>query len=218
MSNAAAENFLNSIATDVSVAEFARAVTEHPEWMPTRVPSPAAAPIPAGQLDPILEMSGLSVEEQGEVRREARDPALGVRIAVHDAGVAASLMGSTLSTQRAAELLDRDPSNIRRGVQEGRYYAVRVAGKLRLPAWQFIEQMTYEDIPGEDAVPDGEFVPLPNLSALVPDLPPGLHPHTVEGFMRTPQPELDDTSPIEWLTGGGEPGPVSGLIAGLSRQ
>lgn len=218
MSTAAAEDFLNAIATDVSVVEFTRAAAEHPEWMPSRAPSPTAAPMPSAQLDALLAMSGLSEVEQEEARREARDPALGARIAVHDTGVAAHLLGSTLTTQQAASLLGRDPSNIRRGVQAGRYYAVRVAGTLRLPEWQFVEEVTYDHTPGEDAVPDSEFVALPNLADVVPAIPRDLHPEVVAGFMATEQAELDGRSPTEWLRGGGDPGPLCDLLAGLGHQ
>lgn len=212
------ESFLASIATDVSVAEFVRASVEHPEWMPTRAPLPAAAPMPTEDLDAILAGSGLSPEDQGIARREAQDPSLGVRIALHDAHISADLVTSMLTTKEAATLLGRDPSNIRRGVHEGRYYAVRVAGALRLPQWQFIEQTTYDDAPGEDVVPDVQGVPLPNLASLVSRIPTGLHPRTIEGFMHTDQPELDDHSPIEWLTGGGDPVEVGTLVAGLAYQ
>ncbi|WP_114907917.1 hypothetical protein [Ornithinimicrobium murale] len=218
MGNAAVEMFLRAIATDVTVAEFTRAAAEHPEWMPQRAPSPTAAPVPSDQLDAVLAASGLSADQLEETRREARDPGLGARIALHDAGIAADLLRSSRTAQQVAELLDRDSSNIRRGVQAGRYYAVRVAGALRLPDWQFVERTTYDYTPGEDAVPDIEIVPLPNLSAVVAAIPEGLHPQVIAGFMDTPQPELDDRSPIEWLTGGGDPEPVSDLVAGLVHQ
>lgn len=218
VSASAAENFLESIATDVSVSDFAQAMAEHPEWMPTRAPHPAAAPVPSGELDQVLEMSGLSVGDQEEARREARSSALGARIAAHDTQVAADLVDSTLSTRQAADLLGRDPSSITRGVQENRYYAVRVAGRLRLPEWQFTERTTQDITPGKGAVPDVEYVPLPSMSTLVPHLPPGLHPRTVTGFMHTAQPELDELSPIEWLTSGGAPDPVCALVAGLIHQ
>ncbi|QDP97708.1 hypothetical protein FOE78_18935 [Microlunatus elymi] len=218
MVSTAPEDFLNSIATDISVAEFTRAMAEHPEWMPTRAPHPAVAPAPPEHLDQILGLSGLSAADRKQVTGEARDPALGSRIAAHDAGVARDLVNSTLSTRQAAELLARDTSNITRGVQENRYYAVRVAGRLRLPEWQFIEHTTYDYIPGEDAVPEVEHVPLPNLSRLVSHIPPGVHPQVIAGFMQTSQPELDDTSPIEWLVGGGDPDPVCDLVAGLTRR
>lgn len=204
MSNSTLEDFLNSIATDVSVAEFTRAVTEHPEWMPRRAPHPGAAPLPTAQLDAVLEMSGLTPDEHESARREARDPALGPRIAAHDAQVAAHLVDFTYSTQQVAVLLDLDQSNIRRGVQDGRYLAVRVAGRLRLPTWQFVEE--------------SPTVPLPNLRELVSSIPSGLHPHTIAGFMETAQPELDDMTPVEWLSGGGDARPVCDLISGLAHQ
>lgn len=218
MSDSVLEDFLNSIATDVSVAEFTRAVTEHPEWMPSRAPSPVAAPVPAAQLDAVLEMSGLTPAEQASARREARDPDLGTRIAAHDMQVTAHLVDFTYSTQQVAVLLDLDQSNIRRGVQDGRYLAVRVAGKLRLPRWQFIEETSMGHVPADDAVLDTSTVPLPNLRALVGAIPSHLHPQAIAGFMETAQPELDDMTPVEWLSGGGDARPVSDLIRGLAHQ
>lgn len=218
MSDSVLENFLNSIATDVSVAEFTRAVAEHPEWMPGRAPHPAAAPAPAEQLDAILEVSGLTADEQASARREARDPDLGTRIAAHDAQVAARLVDFTYSTQQAAVVLELDPSNIRRGVQDGRYLAVRVAGRLRLPAWQFIDATTTHRAGSHDAAAGASTVPLPNLRALVSAIPGDVHPQAIAGFMQTPQPELDDMTPIEWVTGGGDARPVSDLLTGLSRE
>ena len=218
MSTAETEEFLNAIATDVSVAAFVRAAAEHPEWMPTRAPNPTAAPAPDDQLDAVLALSGLREAEQEQARQEARDPELGARIAVHDAGVAARLVQSTYTTQQAAELLERDPSNIRRGVQGGRYYAVRVAGALRLPEWQFVEEVTYDYSPGEDAVPESEVVALPNLEAVVAAIPRELHPEVVSGFMSTGQAELGGRSPIDWLRGGGDPSPVCDLLGGLAHQ
>lgn len=218
MSDSALENFLDSIATDVSVAEFTRAVAEHPEWMPSRAPHPAVAPVPTGQLDAVLEMSGLTPPEQANAAREARDPDLGTRIAVHDVQVAAHLVDFTYSTQQVAVLLDLDQSNIRRGVQDGRYLAVRVAGKLRLPVWQFIDATTSHPASSDDAAASTSTAPLPNLRALVSAIPSELHPQTIASFMETAQPELDDMTPVEWLTGGGDARPVSDLISGLAHQ
>ena len=218
VSNAAAEELLNLIATDLSVNEYVRAQTEHPEWMPDRSSHPAAAPIPDHDLTAVLEMSGLSEGAQESARGEAGDVDLGARIAAHGVQTLADLLESTYSTQQAAGVLDLHPSNIRRAVQQGRWYAVRVAGKLRLPTWQFVEETTYDHVPGEDAVPDVEWIPLPNLAALVPGIPAELHPLTVAGFMTTSQPELEGRTPVEWLAGGGGVIPVVELLEGLSYQ
>lgn len=218
MGSSPAEAFLNAIATDVSVEDFTRALREHPEWLPPRAANPRVAPPPAGELDPILAMSGLSAAEQKRSRREAQSDDLGVRVAAHDTQVAGNLLASTLTTSAAAELLDRDPSNIRRGVQDQRYYAVRVADRLRLPRWQFVEEEYIDYEIGYDAVPDTRWIPLPHLAELVPTIPTDLHPQVVEGFMSTAQADLDDQSPLEWLAGGGGPEPVIALIAGLGHQ
>lgn len=215
MGTSALEDFLASIATDVTVEEYTRAAVAHPEWMPSRGPHPAAAPLPSAQLDAILEMSGLAPQEQASARAEARDPHLGARIAMHDTGVAAHLVDFTYSTSQVATLLELDPSNIRRGVQDGRYLAVRVAGRLRLPAWQFVETTAMAQ--DSDAAPRTSTEPLPHLRDLVEVLPAHVHPQTIAGFMQTAQPELDDMTPTVWLVGGGDVAPVRDLIVGLAR-
>lgn len=72
-----------------------------------------------------------------------------------------------------------------------------------LPSWQFT---------GRE--------PLPGLRSLATPAA-GLHPLIVAGFMHTPDPDLDldqngrAVSPLEWLTAGGEPSVVAGLLHSL---
>lgn len=216
MSQSAAEDFLNAIATDVNVAAFTRAALEHPEWMPARAPRPVVAPMPQGHLQAIMGVSGLPADEQTDAVREASGPALGARIALHDTQLATQLIQTTLSTQQAATLLNRDPSNIRRGVQDRRYYAVRVAGTLRLPDWQFVEVNDFSYQADDDVTADTHVEPLPNLAAVVAAIPPGLHPEAVAGFMNTTSPDLDDLTPIKWLVSGGDPALIHDLLSSLT--
>lgn len=210
-----AQDFLNVIASNVTVVEFVEGWAAHPEWMPPRAQNPQAAPMTDADLDGVLAISGLPGEVQEQVRAEARDDALGARAAVHDALVVEGLMRSTWSTKEAAEKLDRDPTSITRGIKSSRYYGIKVSGALRLPTWQFMEETHDDDEPGEDAVPATRYVPLPNLQEVVTAISPSLHPSVVEGFMRTPQGDLKGQTPRDWLASGGRAADVAELVAGL---
>lgn len=209
------QEFLDLIATDVTVEAFVKEWAVRPEWVPPRALSPLAAPMTESDLDGVLAMSGLPDEAQEQVRLEVRDEALGVRVALHDAQVLGDLLRSTWSTKEAAEELGRDVTSITRAINASRYYGIKVAGALRLPLWQFMEQVEYQYVPGEDAVPDIRYVPLPDLRDVVEAIAPSLHPSVVEGFMYTPQGDLDGMTPRDWLAGGGRSADVAELVAGL---
>ena len=48
-------------------------------------------------------------------------------------------------------------------------------------------------------------------------LPADLHPAVVEGFFTTPDPDLDDASPAQWLASGGDPQRVPDEAEGLDE-
>lgn len=244
MSESTVERLLSILATDLSLEKFTDDVLAHPEWMPGRAPLPAASPLPDGAFERLLRVAGLPEGEQERMRRESESAALGARIALHDLTVSRRLLESALTTKQAAQLLERDTSNITRGIKQHRYYAVRVAGALRLPEWQFYERTTYEDyVPGEPFAPDEVYEPLPHLADVVPAIPADLHPLSIEGFMRSAHPDLSSEavwgeiggpsvdvvggestigshtlSPRDWLISGGEPQAVVALLEGMSRR
>lgn len=110
------------------------------------------------------------------------------------------MLAEALTAKEAAELLEISDSRVRQLLGERRLYGVKVDGDWRLPRWQFVGN---QPVPGLDRV-------LPRFSA-------GLHPLAVQGFLRSPKPELlignEEVSPLEWLISGGDPEPVAELAA-----
>lgn len=108
-----------------------------------------------------------------------------------------------LSTAQVAELLGRAPSNVRRSAGTHDLYAVhRGTGReLGFPSWQFVNDL-----------------PLRGLREVLAALPDSMHPLSVEGFMTTPQEELEDRSPVEWLSTGGDVAIVVQLADSTARQ
>ena len=70
------------------------------------------------------------------------------------------------------------------------------------PAWQFVNGQT-----------------LPHLDGVLKGMPRDLHPQTVAGFFKTPQPELAlegrTVTVTEWLLAGGSPEPVADPASAL---
>jgi hypothetical protein len=52
---------------------------------------------------------------------------------------------------------------------------------------------------------------------IVPAIPRGTTPAVLDVFMHTPQPDLDDRTPIEHLAAGGDPALVARFIQDLGR-
>ncbi len=95
---------------------------------------------------------------------------------------------------QVASLIGRSASTVRRWAHTGDLYAVRRGRKLRFPGWQF---------PGGGR--------LPGLRTVLASLPESMHPLSVEGLMTSPQEELDDRSPVEWLAAGLAVEPVEAI-------
>jgi len=97
----------------------------------------------------------------------------------------------SLSADEVSALLQRSPSRVSHRVAEPSLYSFQVGRSRRFPKWQFTAT--------------GE---LPGLARIVPAIPEGTHPASVDGFMRNPSPALVvqgdvERSPVDWLTEGG---------------
>jgi excisionase family DNA binding protein len=99
-----------------------------------------------------------------------------------------------LDVAQVASLLGCSTSTVRRLAHSGDLYALRRGRELRFPDWQFT---------------DGQR--LPGLRAVLAALPSSMHPLSVEGLMTSPQEELDDRSPVEWLAAGCSVAPVEAI-------
>jgi hypothetical protein len=114
-----------------------------------------------------------------------------------------ALHSHSLTVADAAARLDRTTSRVRQRLMERTLYAFRApGGEWRIPDWQFTDAG-----------------PIPGLETVAPELPIGLHPLSVQGFMFAPNPDLvigeDPVTPIEWLATGGDAEVVAHLVAGL---
>jgi hypothetical protein len=139
------------------------------------------------------------------------DPATAARlgspgqVAVDRARVEFDLLRRSFTAHDIAAKWGVDDSRIRHRVRNRVLFGVRIGRALRLPTWQF----------------DDELRPLPGLSAVLAALPEGMHPREVEGFMTTPQADLRvrgrDVSPRDWLLTGGDAAQVAAHAADLDR-
>lgn len=91
-----------------------------------------------------------------------------------------------LTSAQMAEAVGKTPQVLNRQAKAGRYVSAPVKGANRFPLWQFT---------------DNGAVPTQALSALfAPFGAPRRWQWVI--FLRTPQPELDDAMPMEWVKAG----------------
>lgn len=161
----------------------------------SRVTDPAAAPLSAAEAALLREHAGSAA---GEVLDT--DPAVLVQ-AARRAEVArmADLVAGSLGIAEAALRLGVDRSRVSQRLSAGSLWSFRLGRGRRLPRWQFTA--------------DGRS--LPGLDVVVAAIPVELSPESVAGFMLAPHPELEGRSAVAHLAGGGDPGPVAELVAGL---
>lgn len=92
---------------------------------------------------------------------------------------------ATLTADEAASRLGVTVQQVRDRIRD-RSLADRAFGaERRFPSWQFLDSGV-----------------IPHLGEVLRALPAGAHPLTVEGFMTTPNDELDGMTPAHWLAAG----------------
>jgi hypothetical protein len=163
-----------------------------------REPRPGASTLTDAEAAILVEHSGI-------------DPAAAARqsepqhAAVEAARIEFDLLRRSYTTRDIAAKWGVDDSRVRHRVRNRALYGMRVGRSLRLPRWQF----------------DDELRPLPGLPAVLAALPGSMHPREVEGFMTTPQDDLrvrgHKRSPRDWLLTGGSPAVVAAHAADLDR-
>lgn len=118
----------------------------------------------------------------------------------------AAVVSTSLDVERAAALLQVDPSRIRQRIRARSLYAFSWHRRWLLPDFQFVE--------------DGV---LPGFAEVVRHLDPDLSPAEVTRWLRTPDPDLtppgSDTpvSPFEWLAAARPAARIVPLAEGLSE-
>jgi hypothetical protein len=163
-----------------------------------REPRPGASTLTDAEAAILAEHSGIdptAAARQSEPRHAA----------VAAARIEFDLLRRSYTTHDIAAKWGVDDSRVRHRVRNRALYGMRVGRSLRLPTWQF----------------DDELHPLPGLAAVLAALPSGMHPREVEGFMTTPQDDLrvrgHNRSPRDWLLSGGSPAQVAAHAADLDR-
>ena len=118
----------------------------------------------------------------------------------------AAISASALTVREAAVLLAVSEGRVRQKISEGRLYAIRGRnGERRLPRFQFSERGAVE-----------------GMQETMREVPPGVHPVSLQNFFLSPNPDLyldvgEETpvSPRDWLLSGGAPRAVTPLAREL---
>jgi excisionase family DNA binding protein len=164
------------------------------------------AGLPVGRVeDPEggFTLAELSVLEEGGLTFDASE--YGNRVS-RTASKYAAISASALTVREAAALLAVSEGRVRQKISEGRLYAIRGRnGERRLPRFQFSERGAVEGM--QDAMRE---------------VPPGVHPVSLQNFFLSPNPDLyldaeEETpvSPRDWLLSGGDPRAVTPLAREL---
>jgi hypothetical protein len=161
------------------------------------IPGAGAAPVSAAEVEFLRDHAGPGAAAvidnwSADGERQAR-----AQVAVRELGDALS---GSMSIKEAAAVLGVDRSRVSRRITGNTLWAFDIHGSRRIPRWQFL---------GSDL--------LPGLETIVPAIPAGVTPMTVEAFMRTPQPDFGDRAPIEYLAAGGDAGLVADFMPALSH-
>lgn len=161
------------------------------------IPGSGAAPVSTVEIEFLRAHAGPGAATvidnwSGDDERRIR-----ARAAVRELG---DTLSRTVSIKEAAGILGIDRSRVSRRISGKTLWAFDLHGNRRIPRWQFV---------------GGGL--LPGLEVIVPAIPRGATPVMVEAFMRTPQPDFEDRTPIEYLVAGGDPSVVAEFIADLAR-
>lgn len=161
------------------------------------IPGAGAAPLTTDEVQFLRAHAGAGATAvidswSGEQERQAH-----ARSAVRELG---DTLSGSMSIKEAAALLKIDRSRVSRRITGKGLWAFDITGSRRIPRWQFL----------------GRGV-LPGLDVIVPAIPRDATPATVEAFMKTPQPDFGDRTPIEHLAAGGDPTLIADFVSDLTR-
>ena len=111
-----------------------------------------------------------------------------------------AILATALTTEQAAERLSISTGRVRQRLTKRTLLGTKVKRTYRLPAFQFTDS--------------GE---VSGWALVAPAFPESADLTAVEYFMQHPHPDLpmlgEPVSPISWLTGGGDPERLHGMIA-----
>lgn len=155
-------------------------------------PSRATAPLDAAEQT-LLRLAGAVVDDPDAVYRDR-----GRRVVAFEELMADSIVG----IPAMADHLGVSRSRISQMLTAGQLYCIVAADDTRhFPSWQL----------------DDEQRPLRGLDQILSALPSGLHPLTLDWWLRTPHDHLlargTPVSPRDWLLTGGSPATLTRLAA-----
>jgi hypothetical protein len=134
------------------------------------------------------------------------DPEAYAHVAADIVAHTALLINSAYSTSAVAAALNVNESRVRQRRLARTLWAIYDNGAWVFPAVQF-ESHPQTNLP---------YKQIRGLDQVFPALPADLHPVSVAGFLRTPQPDLTldgaRLSPLQWLHSGGAIEPVLRLV------
>ena len=98
----------------------------------------------------------------------------------------AAVLATSLTPAALAQKLGITPRRVRRMIREQRLYAMKIGGRLHVPAYQ---------LSGHALVPN-----IARVNRAIANL----DPVSVQRWFTTADPDLQDTTPLEWLKAGRE--------------
>ncbi len=161
------------------------------------IPGAGAAPLSTDEVHFLRTHAGPGVATvidnwSGKRERQAR-----ARSVIRELG---DTLSGSMSIKEAAAILQIDRSRVSRRITGNALWAFDIHGSRRIPRWQFLDRQL-----------------LPGLDVIVPAIPRDATPAAVEAFMKTPQPDFGDRTPIEHLAAGGDPTLIADFISDLTR-
>jgi hypothetical protein len=160
-------------------------------------PRAGAAPLSADEVQFLRAHAGAGAIAVIDSWSGARERQARARSVVRELGDALS---GSMSIKEAAALLEIDRSRVSRRITGKGLWAFDINGSRRIPRWQFLGRGL-----------------LPGLDVIVPAIPREATPAAVEAFMKTPQPDFGDRTPIEHLAAGGDPTLIAEFVSDLAR-
>lgn len=161
--------------------------------------APQSEPLTEGEREFLLEYTELTEDDlTPQAYEEAR-----LQVAQDQALAEQEAVETALGTRQVSNLIKRDRASVRRSKVLGDVYTLPagMGTGLLYPRWQFVQ---------------GKIVP--GLRGILPLFPQYMHPLDIEDFMSSPNEELGNRSPVQWLTTGGKPEVVQALVEELSYE
>lgn len=183
---------------DVLERHFAGMTPDEVDAQLTAVPAADATPTTAAAAAYLVDFGGPDARPGTPTTPED----IHRRRALSAARTLADTLASAVTLDEAAHILSVSRSRVSHRLAERTLWTITAGGKRMVPRWQFTADKGV----------------LPGLAVVIPAIPTGMHPLSVERFMTTPTADFDGLSPTGWLESGGEPAAVAAWLTGMGRS